>query len=168
MFVAIVSAVRTGWKDEGNVKDEWYFWRNAHSNIWYSSEIVGTIIVQCIPVLRPLLRDIKTSLTSKKLASTAEGTRRRSRYVLILYRRCRKTLTSHRAPSLFGFGFGPGPTIGTKSTHKAHIYSDGRTTLNDTKSESSPDSWDTQGIYQKREFELTTMEVKAQKGNEMV
>ncbi|KAI4615076.1 hypothetical protein J4E83_006800 [Alternaria metachromatica] len=151
MFVAIVSAVRTGWKDEGNVKDEWYFWRNAHSNIWYSSEIVGTIIVQCIPVLRPLLRDIKTSLTSKKLASTAEGTRRRS-----------------RAPSLFGFGFGPGPTIGTKSTHKAHIYSDGRTTLNDTKSESCPDSWDTQGIYQKREFELTTMEVKAQKGNEMV
>jgi hypothetical protein len=80
MFVAIVSAVRTGWKDEGNVKDEWYFWRN--SNIWYSSEIVGTIIVQCIPVLRPLLRDIKTSLTSKKLASTAEGTNRRSRYVL--------------------------------------------------------------------------------------
>jgi hypothetical protein len=82
MLVAIVSAVRTGWKDEGNEKDEWYFWRNAHSNIWYSSEIVGTIIVQCIPVLRPLLRDIKTSLTSKKLASTAEGTQRRSRYVL--------------------------------------------------------------------------------------
>lgn len=81
MLVAVVSAVRTGWKDEGNEKDEWYFWRNAHSNIWYSSEIVGTIIVQCIPVLRPLLRDIKTSLTSKKLASTAEGTQRRSRYV---------------------------------------------------------------------------------------
>ena len=34
-----------GWKDGGNPKDEWYFWRNAHSNIWYSSEIVGTIIV---------------------------------------------------------------------------------------------------------------------------
>ena len=90
MLVAIVSAVRTGWKDEGNEKDEWYFWRNAHSNIWYSSEIVGTIIVQCIPVLRPLLRDIKTSLTSKKLASTAEGTQRRSRYVLTWYSRHRK------------------------------------------------------------------------------
>jgi hypothetical protein len=79
-----------------------------------------------------------------------------------------QTLTSYRVPSLFGFGFGPGPTIGTKSTHKAHIYSNGRATLDDTKSESYPDSWDTQGIYQKREFELTTMEVKAQKDNEMV
>lgn len=72
MIVAIVSAVRTGWKDEGNDKDRLYFWRNAHSNIWYSSEIVGTIIVQCIPVLRPLIRDIKTSLTSRKLGSTTD------------------------------------------------------------------------------------------------
>lgn len=78
-----------------------------------------------------------------------------------------ESLISHRVPSLFGFGFGPGPTIGTKSTHKAHIYSNGRTTV-DTKSEAYPDSWDTQGIYQKREFELTTMEVKAQKNQEMV
>ncbi|CAN9454907.1 unnamed protein product [Alternaria alternata] len=90
------------------------------------------------------------AVVSAKLASTAEGTQRRS-----------------RVPSLFGFGFGPGPTIGTKSTHKAHIYSNGRTTV-DTKSEAYPDSWDTQGIYQKREFELTTMEVKAQKNQEMV
>lgn len=81
MVVAVVSAVRTSWKDEGNQKDEWYFWRNAHSNIWYSSEIVGTIIVQCIPVLRPLIRDIKTSLTSKKLASSGDELTRRSRYV---------------------------------------------------------------------------------------
>lgn len=71
MIVAIVAAVRTGWKDEAKGKDEWYFWRNAMSNIWYSSEIVGTIIVQCIPVLRPLLRDLRTSLTSKRLASGA-------------------------------------------------------------------------------------------------
>lgn len=47
MVVAIVSAIRTAWKDDGNVKDEWYFWRNAHSNIWYSSEIVGTSKCPC-------------------------------------------------------------------------------------------------------------------------
>lgn len=81
MIVAVISAIRTSWKDEGNIKDEWYFWRNAHSNIWYSSEIVGTIIVQCIPVMRPLLRDIKTSLTSKKLASSADELTARSKYV---------------------------------------------------------------------------------------
>lgn len=81
MVVAVVSAVRTSWKDEGNQKDKWYFWRNAHSNIWYSSEIVGTIIVQCIPVLRPLIRDIKISLTSKKLASSGDELTGRSRYV---------------------------------------------------------------------------------------
>jgi hypothetical protein len=69
MVVAIVSAVRTGWKDEDNGKDELYFWRNAMSNIWYSSEIVGTIIVQCIHDMRPLLRDLRTSLTSKRLTS---------------------------------------------------------------------------------------------------
>ncbi|EKG15479.1 hypothetical protein MPH_07291 [Macrophomina phaseolina MS6] len=72
MIVAVVSAVRTAWKEDGNEKDSMYFWRNAMSNIWYSSEIVGTIIVQCIPVLRPLLRDIHTSLTSRKLQSTAD------------------------------------------------------------------------------------------------
>jgi hypothetical protein len=69
MVVAIVSAIRTGWKDEDNGKDELYFWRNAMSNIWYSSEIVGTIIVQCIPVMRPYLRDLRTSLTSRRLTS---------------------------------------------------------------------------------------------------
>jgi hypothetical protein len=82
MVVAIVSAVRTSWKFDGNEKDELYFWRNAMSNIWYSSEIVGTIIVQCIPVLRPLLRDMKTSVTSKRIADDADATKRRSKYVL--------------------------------------------------------------------------------------
>ncbi|KAL6708607.1 hypothetical protein ACN47E_002588 [Coniothyrium glycines] len=138
MVVAIVSAVRTGWKDEGNEKDAYYFWRNAHSNIWYSSEIVGTIIVQCIPVLRPLLRDIKTSLTSRRLASTADVTNRRS-----------------RPPVCGPFG----ATIGSKSSHKAQIYSD---TYSDMKNEPF-DSWDSRGIYQKKDFELTTMEVKGYK-----
>lgn len=74
MVVAIVSAIRTAWKNDGNDKDEMYFWRNAMSNIWYSSEVAGTIIVQCVPILRPLIRDIHTSLTSKKLASTYDTT----------------------------------------------------------------------------------------------
>lgn len=43
------------------------------SQIWYSSEVAGTIIVQCIPILRPILRDIHTSLTSRRLDSTADG-----------------------------------------------------------------------------------------------
>lgn len=135
MIVAIVSAVRTGWKDEGNDKDAWYFWRNAHSNIWYSSEIVGTIIVQCIPVLRPLLRDIRTSMTSRKLASTNDNTLRRSKIP---------------------------PTIGSHGHHRAHIYSDAKDTYSDRSGEEQ-DSWDNRGIYQKTDFELTTVEVKSQK-----
>ncbi|TQN64149.1 hypothetical protein CSHISOI_11274 [Colletotrichum shisoi] len=73
MIVAIVSAIRVGWKDEGNDRDRWYIYRNGMSQIWYSSEITGTIIVQCIPILRPILREIHTSLTSKRLESTADG-----------------------------------------------------------------------------------------------
>ncbi|CCF43962.1 hypothetical protein CH063_13514 [Colletotrichum higginsianum] len=73
MIVAIVSAIRVGWKDEGNDRDPWYIYRNGMSQIWYSSEITGTIIVQCIPILRPILREIHTSLTSKRLESTADG-----------------------------------------------------------------------------------------------
>ncbi|KAF5010529.1 hypothetical protein FDECE_3311 [Fusarium decemcellulare] len=69
MIVAIVSAIRVGWKDQGNERDEYYMWRNGMSQIWYSSEVAGTIIVQCIPILRPILRDIHTSLTSRKLDS---------------------------------------------------------------------------------------------------
>lgn len=129
MIVAIIAAIRTGWKDGGNPKDEWYFWRNAHSNVWYSSEIVGTIIVQCIPVLRPLIRDIHTSLTSKRLASQGD--------------------TMHRSKM---------PTGYMNQSHNARAYSDAKEgTVSD---DSTPDSWDNQGIYTKRDFELTTVEAK--------
>jgi hypothetical protein len=132
MIIAIIAAVRTNWKDEGNQKDAWYFWRNAHSNIWYSSEIVGTIIVQCIPVLRPLLRDFHTSKNSRKLASIPDDIAH----------------NSNRPP-----------TIGQGSNHRAHIYSDARSIYNE-KDEMMVDSWDTQGIYTKTDFELTTLELK--------
>lgn len=135
MIVAIIAAVRTHWKDKGNQKDEWYFWRNAHSNIWYSSEIVGTIIVQCIPVLRPLLRNFTTSLTSRRLHSAHGETARRGKFP---------------------------PTIGSYGRHRAHIYSDAKETRSD-ESDDLPDSWDKQGIYQKKDFELTTMEAKEDK-----
>ena len=36
------------------------------SQIWYSSEICGTIIVQCIPILRPIVREFQTSRGSSK------------------------------------------------------------------------------------------------------
>ncbi|KAK1982334.1 hypothetical protein LZ30DRAFT_781383 [Colletotrichum cereale] len=74
MIVAIVSAIRVSWKDVGNDRDAWYIYRNGMSQIWYSSEITGTIIVQCIPILRPILREIHTTLTSKRLgSSTTDG-----------------------------------------------------------------------------------------------
>ncbi|KAF2227999.1 hypothetical protein BDZ85DRAFT_187870 [Elsinoe ampelina] len=136
MIVAIIAAIRTGWKDGGNPKDSLYFWRNAHSNIWYSSEIVGTIIVQCIPVLRPLIRDIHTSLTSKRIASHANDTARRSKM--------------------------PAGYLNSNNHHNARIYSDAmeNTIIND---DSLPDSWDSQGIYTTKEIELTTVEVKEMK-----
>lgn len=40
------------------------------SEIWYSAEVAGTIIVQCIPVLRPFIKDLHTSLTSRRLEAT--------------------------------------------------------------------------------------------------
>jgi hypothetical protein len=147
MVVAIVAAIRTGWKDGANVKDEWYFWRNAHSNVWFSSEIVGTIIVQCIPVLRPLLRDIRTSLTSKKLGSGVD-INRRNRYVSVETLYAQTLLTFYRIPSPFGLS----------SSHEATAYSDAKqATSTDSR---VGDSWDNQGIYQKKDFELTTMEAK--------
>ncbi|KAF1958186.1 hypothetical protein CC80DRAFT_25958 [Byssothecium circinans] len=73
VVVAIVAAVRTAWKDEGNKRDPLYYWRNGLSNVWYSSEVAGTIIVQCVPVLRPFLRDVHQSLTSRRIPSTAGG-----------------------------------------------------------------------------------------------
>lgn len=72
LVVAIASAIRTEWKYDGNRKDEWYFWNNAMSNIWYSSEVTGTIIVQCVPVLRPLLKHISTTMRSKRLGSSTD------------------------------------------------------------------------------------------------
>ncbi|KAI0133559.1 hypothetical protein BJ170DRAFT_166117 [Xylariales sp. AK1849] len=73
MIVAIVSAIRISWKDDGNSHDEYYIWRNGISQVWYSSEITGTIIVQCIPILRTFLRETTTSSTLKKLGSTVES-----------------------------------------------------------------------------------------------
>ena len=60
-----------------------------------------------------------------------------------------------------------GATIGSKPSHKAHIYSDARDTSSD-KSEQFSDSWDTKGIYQKKDFELTTMEIKSHKDDSSV
>lgn len=54
---------------------------------------------------------------------------------------------------------------GNINSHKAHIYSDAKSnTYNDPKNESDVDSWDSQGIFQKLDFELTTMELKPEKG----
>ena len=74
MVIAIESAIRTHWKYQGNPKDELYFWRLGMSAIWYSSEVAGTIIVQCVPVLRALVSDVRSTLRStepsRRLAST--------------------------------------------------------------------------------------------------
>jgi len=70
MVIAIESAVRTHWKYQGNPKDELYFWRLGMSAIWYSSEVAGTIIVQCVPVLRALVNDVRSTLPSRRLTST--------------------------------------------------------------------------------------------------
>lgn len=73
MVIAIESAIRTHWKYQGNKKDEYYFWRLGMSAIWYSSEVAGTIIVQCVPVLRTLVNDVRTTLlTSTRLQSTED------------------------------------------------------------------------------------------------
>ena len=72
MVIAIESAVRTHWKYQGNPKDELYFWRLGMSAIWYSSEVAGTIIVQCVPVLRTLVSDVRTTVTSRRLPSTGD------------------------------------------------------------------------------------------------
>ncbi|PBP21120.1 hypothetical protein BUE80_DR008007 [Diplocarpon rosae] len=48
--------------------------RNGMSNIWFSAEVAGTIIVQCVPILRTFVRDIRTYNASKRLGDTeAEG-----------------------------------------------------------------------------------------------
>ncbi|KAF3769314.1 hypothetical protein M406DRAFT_287447 [Cryphonectria parasitica EP155] len=77
IIVAIITAVRTWWKDTPlmHVHDTWYMWRDAMSEIWYSGEVAGTIIVQCIPVLRPFVKDLHTSLTSRRLDATEPTTK---------------------------------------------------------------------------------------------
>lgn len=49
--------------------------RNGLSQVWYSSEITGTIIVQCIPVLRTVLRGMHKSWSSKRRSTGSEGPR---------------------------------------------------------------------------------------------
>lgn len=41
--------------------------------VWYSAEVTGTIMVQCIPVMRPLLGDMKSSLTSRRLPDAEDA-----------------------------------------------------------------------------------------------
>jgi hypothetical protein len=76
VVIAVSTAIRTHWKYQGNKKDELYFWRLGMSAIWYSSEIAGTIIVQCVPVLRALVADVRSTLRStlpsRRLASTED------------------------------------------------------------------------------------------------
>ncbi|CZR66573.1 related to integral membrane protein pth11 [Phialocephala subalpina] len=97
LLVAIISAVRTTWKDRPimHQHDEYYMWRNGMSNIWYSAEVAGTIIVQCIPILRPFLRDMHTTLTSKKLDDTENGQS-------ATWRSRRSTLDGKQAPVFVG------------------------------------------------------------------
>lgn len=44
--------------------------RNAMSQIWYNSEITGTIIVQCIPILRPIIWQLHRNWTENRTRST--------------------------------------------------------------------------------------------------
>ena len=63
----------------------------------YSAEVAGTIIVQCIPILRPLLRDIHTGLTSKRVGDTEDGqtiTRRGRRSTLVEIKRSSTVMSS--------------------------------------------------------------------------
>ncbi|KAG4030322.1 hypothetical protein MFRU_012g00640 [Monilinia fructicola] len=80
VVVAIISAVRTAWMEDPSVNayNDYYFWRQGMSMVWYSAEVAGTIIVQSIPLMRPLVNDMHTSLASRKLGSGAEATKRRS------------------------------------------------------------------------------------------
>ncbi|ORY60240.1 uncharacterized protein BCR38DRAFT_350039 [Pseudomassariella vexata] len=76
ILVAIVATVRTWWQWDPKINinhhDKYFFWRQGMLIIWYQAEVAGTIIVQSIPVLRPLIQEIRTANTSRKLTS-AEG-----------------------------------------------------------------------------------------------
>ncbi|KAH8202188.1 hypothetical protein TruAng_003663 [Truncatella angustata] len=75
IVVAVISAVRQSWMDSPATSnyDDWYFWHQGLSMVWYSAEVTGTIMVQCIPVMRPLLGEMKTSLASRRLADAEDG-----------------------------------------------------------------------------------------------
>ncbi|KAF2656270.1 hypothetical protein K491DRAFT_597197 [Lophiostoma macrostomum CBS 122681] len=111
MVIAIVTAIRISWKDEGNKRDPYYYWRNGMSNIWYSSEVAGTIMVQCIPVLRPFLKEVHTSLTSKRLPSIDDTDRRSNTLVASKSRISNRTskpptLKDFDEDTMRGFNFG--------------------------------------------------------------
>ncbi|KAJ5046321.1 uncharacterized protein L3040_003568 [Drepanopeziza brunnea f. sp. 'multigermtubi'] len=78
MIIAISTAVRTVWRDgaQFGLDDRYYAWRRGMSNIWYSSEVAGTIIVQCIPVLRPLLRPFIREMKSSLAIKSSMGSKR--------------------------------------------------------------------------------------------
>ncbi|KAI0600395.1 hypothetical protein F4775DRAFT_545642 [Biscogniauxia sp. FL1348] len=77
VVVAVISAARIAWTESpGNENyDDYYFWRQGLGMVWYSAEVAGTIIVQSIPVMRPMIHEIKSVLDSRKAGATEEGLR---------------------------------------------------------------------------------------------
>ncbi|KAK9771792.1 hypothetical protein SCAR479_11580 [Seiridium cardinale] len=75
VVVAVISAIRQAWMDNpaSTQYDDLYFWHQGLSMVWYSAEVTGTIMVQCIPVMRPMLGDMKTSLASRRFADAEHG-----------------------------------------------------------------------------------------------
>ncbi|KAH8653716.1 hypothetical protein BX600DRAFT_526921 [Xylariales sp. PMI_506] len=69
IVIAIIAAVRTVYEKNPALSayNDWYFWNQGLSMVWFSSEVAGTIIVQSIPVLRALAANIRTPLTSTKI-----------------------------------------------------------------------------------------------------
>jgi hypothetical protein len=41
--------------------------------VWYSSEVAGTIMVQCIPVMRSFVVKYTTTLSSQRITDAGEG-----------------------------------------------------------------------------------------------
>ncbi|KAI1503589.1 hypothetical protein F5X99DRAFT_374875 [Biscogniauxia marginata] len=77
VFVAMISAARVAWTTSPNNEryDDYYFWRQGLGMVWYSAEVAGTIIVQSIPVMRPMLHEMKSLLESRRVGDTEEGLR---------------------------------------------------------------------------------------------
>lgn len=66
------------------------------SQIWYSSEITGTIMVQCIPVLRTFVRDMRTQAsTSVRISKTTDG---RSSFRVSIY--SKKRISSYSGQTM--------------------------------------------------------------------